>query len=312
MFSKLSTRTLLILMAVLAVIVWLTYRDSDSESTFRTVFMELDTARVTGIRLYPKAQGGEEIRFDRKEGSWDLSNGSMTTAADTQAVRNLLREFAAMNARSLAANTTDQWPAFQVDDTSATRIKFITPGKTWDVMVGKFGYNEQTRGGITYVRMHDEDEVYSVEGFLSFTVNQVFNAWRNRNLTRGGHEQWKRIVFSYPGDSSFMMTRDTGGWHIDGMPCDAEAANSYVTSVANLNSNAFLDGYHPGPGQPAYSVRISGDNATDILIRAFPADTGAVFALHSSLVPDAWFNEKESSIVERLFVSRSRFLTEKE
>jgi hypothetical protein len=180
MFSKLSTRTLLILMAILAAVVWFTYfNDSNQDdSTFRTVFMELDTTALTAIQLYPKAQNGEEISFTNKGDHWELTDGKVTTQADSQTVQGLIREFANLKSQSLAANSKDQWEAFQVGDTSATRVKLVTPGKTYDVMVGKFGYNEQSRNGLTYVRMYDEDEVYTVSGFLSFTVNQVFNAWR--------------------------------------------------------------------------------------------------------------------------------------
>jgi hypothetical protein len=149
--------------------------------------------------------------------------------------------------------------------------------------------------------------VYTVDGFLSFTVNQPFNAWRNRNLTQGGQEQWKRIDFSYPGDSSFTLTKDSTGWSVDGVPCDAKAAGDYTTAIANLNSSAFLDDYQPGANQAVYRVRIRGDNNNDITLEAYPADTTVTLALHSSLNPDAWFSEKGSHIADRLFVSKGKF-----
>jgi len=310
MFSQLSTRTLLILMAILGAIVWYAYfydagRD---ESTFRTVFMELDTAAVTGITLHPKAEPGSEIRFTRKDGGWVLTDGKRTVPADDQAAGSLLGQFMMLKSQSLAANSADRWDEFQVGDTTATRIRFETPQKSWDVMVGKFGYNNETRSGLSYVRMHDEKEVYTVDGFLSFAVNQPFNMWRNRNLTRGGQDGWKKLTFEYPGDSGFVMTRDTAAWRIDGQPCDSAAVATYVQGIARLNSAEFIDGYAPGANQPAYSLRIEGDNDENILVRAFPADSTVRFAVNSSINPDAWFNDARAGFSQKLFVGKSRFL----
>lgn len=310
MFSKLNTKTLLILMALLGGVVAYTYwSDSEKgESTFRADFCSIDTNAVTQILIYPKADNYKEVKFTKAGTNWELSNDKIKTVVDSQTVRGLLTGFALLKAQSLAATSSDQWNEYLVGDTSGTRIKFVTPSKTFDIMVGKFGYNNQTRSGTTYVRMYDEKEVYSVDGFLSFMVNQPFNSWRNRIITKGGQESWKQITFTYPADSGFVMTRDSAGWLIDGLRADSAQATSFIQAIAQLNSSEFADDYKPGANAPVYTVTIEGDNFVSISIKAFPADALMRFAVNSSLNPEAYFDDAKSDIISRLFVSKSKFL----
>ncbi len=311
MFSKLSTKTLLILMAILGAIVWFTYfsDNGSDESTFRNEFISMDTSSVNSILIYPKAEDRKEIKFIKANNKWEVTNGKITASVDSMTVRSLLGQFALLKSQSLAAISSDKWDDLLVSDTSGTRIKFITPSKTYDIMVGKFGYNNETRSGITYVRMYDEKEVYTVDGFLSFNVNQPFNSWRNHNLTKGNQQDWQRIAFIYAGDSSFVMVKDSiAGWTIEGQRCDSAEAANYIQSIAYLSSSEFIDNYSPGANQPVCQLRIEGNNQSAITLQAFPADTTIQFVLHSSINPDSYFNDAKSKIAEKAFVSKSRFL----
>lgn len=310
MFKKLNTKTLIILLIVLgAIVAYTSYNDSKKgDSTFRTEFVSIDTSAVTTILLFPKSENGKEIKFSKSGSKWELQNDKVKTFADTAAVKGLLGGFALLKAQSLAGAGKDKWNELQVGDTTATRIKFITSdNKTYDIMVGKFGYDNETRSGTTCVRLHDEEETYTVEGFLSFSVNQGFNSWRNRSLTKGGQENWTKLSFTYPADSSFILEKQNNMWLLNGRPCDSSLAANYINSIANLNSDKFLDNYTPAVSFPVYTLTIEGNNQSSIVIKALPADSAILLALNSSLNPDAYFSEADSKIAEKAFVGKSKF-----
>lgn len=307
MFSKLNTKTLLVLIVLMGAVVLYTFLDENKgERTFRNEFVSVDTSSVSTILLYPKAGGGQEIKFAKANGEWKISNGKITTGIDQQTISGLLGSFVSLKSQSLASNNPAQWDSLMVGDTSATHIKFISSSKTWDILVGKFAYNNQTRSGSTCVRMSGEKEVYTVEGYLTFTVNQPFNSWRNRFITKDGQEKWNKISFMYPADSGFVMTRDSLGWKIDGQRCDSAAAASFIQSAAFISSSDFLDDFKQGALQPKITVAIESENGDRITVQAFPFEENNL-AIHSSLNPEAFFDDAKSGVSGKLFRSRQYF-----
>src|SRR5207237_8357648 len=123
----------------------------------------------------------------------------------------------------------------QVADTSDTRIKIITTDNhTYDMVVGKFGYNPAARNGLTYIRHADEEAVYAIEGSLSFTVNQDIDAWRNKTFITGNKDNWTSLTFTYPGDSSFMLSKSNNQWMVNGEKADSAKTAQYFNPLANL------------------------------------------------------------------------------
>jgi hypothetical protein len=309
MFKKLNTTRLLIILAVLAGVVLFNklYQSKKEESTFRSVFVSIDTSAVTSIFIYPQAEKGKEIKIIKNGSHWDLSNDKIKTIADSQAVRGLLIPFAEMTSLSLSGQDKSSWKDLQVDDSSGTRISFVTPEKRYDLIVGKFGYNQQTRSGTTNIRHADEEEVYTVEGFLSFSVNQPFNSWRNKTFIKGNKDNWTSLTFNYPGDSSFVLSKAGSTWTINGEPADSTKTAQYLNGLASLQATGFADGYTPS-STPMFTLSISSTTqVTPITVEAYPADSTQKFILHSSLNPEAYFSEPESHLMEKVFAGKSTF-----
>ena len=312
MFKKLNTKTLIIALVVLGAIVLVNklYLSKKSESTFRAEFVKIDTGLVNKILIYPRAEQGKEIKLSKNGSVWEVEKEKKKVPADTNAIHGLLASFAEMKSISLAGEDKSSWKDLQVTDSAGTRIKiFTSDNQTYDMVVGKFGYNQQTRSGISYIRHADEEPVYAVDGFLSFSINQGFNTWRNKSFIHGNKDNWTSLTFSYP-DSSFTLTKQGASWTIDGTPTDSAKTEQYLAQVANMQSAGFVDNYLPGP--PAvYSLTINGNNIpAPITAQAFPADSTQKFILHSSQNPDAYFSEAQSSIVSRLFKGKQSFFAE--
>ena len=315
MLKKLNTTKLIIILAILGGLVLFNklYREKKSESTFRDVFVKIDTSTVTQILIYPQAEKGKEIKITKNGSRWDLQNEKIKTAADSNAVRGLLSTFSEMKSLSLAGADKSTWKDLQVTDSAGTRIKIIAAdNKTYDMIIGKFGYNNETRQGNTYIRHADEEAVYSVEGFLSFSINQPFNTWRNKTFINGSKDNWTSLTFTYPADSSFVLSIQGNAWTVNGEPADSTKTEQYLSQLASMQSSGFVDGYSPS-STPVFTLSINGNNQpAPITVQAFPADSAQKFILHSSLNPDAYFSEAQSNIASRLFTGRKNFFASEE
>src|ERR1043165_2479588 len=160
MFKKFSTTTLIIIIVLLGALVAFDklYLEKKSESTFSDQFVKIDSAAVKQISIYPKAEKGKEIKIIKGAKGWELQNDKVKTVPDSMSVVGLIKSFADIKSNALVATDKSGWEEYKVEDTSGTRIKFtMADGKTYDMIVGKFGYNQATRSGTTYIR-HADDE----------------------------------------------------------------------------------------------------------------------------------------------------------
>jgi hypothetical protein len=310
MFKKLNTTHLIIILVVLAGLVIFSklYKNRQDESTFRNIFVAIDSASVNSISIYPKVEKGKEIRLIKNGNGWDLQNEKIKTVADSNAVRGLIGMFTSMKSLSLAGQDRSSWNDLQVGDTSGTRIKISAGSQEYDMVVGKFGYNQATRSGLTYIRHKNEEAVYAVEGFLSFTVNQGFNSWRVKTFIQGNKDSWTTLTFTYPGDSSFALSRSGNEWLVNGERTDSAKTAQFINSLSNIPANGFIDSYSPA-STPLYTLTIAG-NGQQINVWAYPSDSIQKFVLHSSLNKDAWLSESESHLAARIFVGKNHFLPE--
>jgi len=313
MFKKLKTSTLIIILVVLAGIVLLNkfYFSKKSESTFTDEFVKIDSSRITQVLIYPKVEKGKEIKITKQAKGWELQNDKVKTMADSNAVRNLIASLGDMKSTALAGADRSSWKDLETDDSTGSRIKIITgDNQTYDFVVGKMGFNQNTRSAVTHIRKKDEEAVYTVNGWLSFSVNQPFSGWRIKTIVNGNKDNWNTITFTYPGDSSFVLAKQNNTWIVNGSVADSAKTAQYLNQLASAQSNSFADNYTPS-STPVYTLSIQGNNQpAPVTVVAYPADSIQKFILHSSLNNDAYFSDAQTGTVNRLFVSRNNFLGE--
>ncbi len=309
MFKKITTTKLIVVLLVLAGIVLFNkfYQNEKDENTFRSEFVNIDTSQVTEIAIYPQVEKGKEIKFTRNGKSWDLQSGKVKTIADSAAIRYLLAQFVDMKSLSLSGQDKESWKDLQVTDSAGSKIKIVTPGTTYKMVVGKISYNQSTGSGSTNIRHENEEEVYSVPNYLSFAVNQPFNSWRNKIFIHGDKDDWTNLMFTYPSDSSFVLERGSAGWVVNGEAADSGKVAQFLSQVSNMQSTGFVDGYSPS-STPVFTVLLKGNNqSSPVTVQAYPADSTQKFILHSSLNPEAYFSESQSHLSDRIFVGKNYF-----
>jgi len=312
MSKKINNKTLLIVFLSLTALLIITklFTSRKSERTLDTELVQIDTAGITEMLLYPQAENGEEIVFTKKGSDWTIMMNEVTGPADHVSIRRSLSELMNLKTERLVARTGDRWKEFNVDDSLGTRL-IIKEGKkkTLDLVIGRFeyqpppggyqGYGQNQFSGNTYVRKTSDEEVYAVQGFLALNFNQNFNTWRDQSLSNFSPSQITKIVFDYPADSGFIAQKSETGWLVGGLPADSASMAEYISNISRKRSSAFEDGFHSS-SPPDYQLTLEGENMTPIHIRAFTQPQGDVI-LNSSINPSSWFRSSMDDLFADIY-----------
>lgn len=325
MYKKLNSKTLLIILAILvALVVVVTIYDSKKgERSFRAEMIDADTAKITKVVIDPKAEKSDVIELTKQSDGWHVSSGKSTYRADEMMINNILTTFREMKPLRMIANDKSRWGDYDVTDSSATKIKIFTGKKlASNLYVGRFNYQQpknsnpqqysynQQRGTMTtYVRLADEKAVYIVEGFLGMSFNRNLNDYRDKTVIRSNKEDWTRLTFTYPADSSFTLSKENGKWMVNGLLADSASVAGYLNTISHLTSQNFADDTKPLSTEAVYSLSIDGNNFPKPLhIEALPADSVNKFLISSSLNEGIMFSGEKSGLTGKVFVSKSKFI----
>jgi hypothetical protein len=319
MSSKFNNRTLLvvlILLGTLFVIARLTTVKKSSR-TLRTELVSIDTARVSTILLYPKAEKGQSLLFERNGASWTVTREEVKAAANAGSLQQIIGELQDLKAEQLVARSPGQWEQFEVTDSLGTRVVVRDNGKTMlDLVVGRFQYQPAPGGNgmygqnqgtaRTYVRLKDEKEVYAVDGFLAIRLNQPFEQWRDRTVTRLDVSGLSRIIFDYPADSGFIAEKSEAGWMVAGMLADSTSMDRFLKQLARKSHAKFTAPVQSGTN-PDFTVTFEGDNMKSQSIRVYQQPGEMV--LNSSYNPDTWFSVTREGLFGEIFTGAGRLIS---
>jgi hypothetical protein len=183
-------------------------------------------------------------------------------------------------------------------------------------MIGKFTYKPSANPyagsrannveGTSFVRLYNENEVYSVEGFLSLSFMGKFNDYRNKSLLHLKKEDVIKISFSFPSDSSFILTRKDSQWYLGNKVADSVSTEKYLGILSQLNGQDIADNYKPGIA-PVYQIHIEGNSLLDLSVKCYKGDNNEEYILNSNLNPDVYFVSKQNGIFNQLFKPQSYF-----
>jgi hypothetical protein len=314
MSGKFNNRILLLIFLVLVVILIIsrfTGRNK-AERTLVTDIAQIDTALVTSIQLYPVAENGRLIGFKKSGGSWDVTMDKIEAAADRQAVQSMLNELQNLETNQLVSRSVESWNDYDVNDSLGTRIVIREGNKTTlDLVVGRFQYQQPSQSsynpyqrnqvsGKTYVRLYDEDEVYSVDGFLALSINRDFASWRDKTVTNFSSNSLTKVVFDYPADSGFVARKNEAGWMVAGILADSASMASWVNRVAHKTHREFANGFKQPSGEPDFQVSFEGDNMSPQQVSAWVEDQSHL-VLNSSINPGTWFSSGRGDLFTDLF-----------
>ena len=305
MFNKLSTKSLTIVFAILLIIVviFIYYDSNHGERTFRNKLVTIDTAEVTSVYLYPKVTNHKEIKLYKQNKKWkvDIANNRVANVPAFK-IKNLFRSLLSIKPVSVAAQSKSKWSEYQVD-TSGIEVKVYQGNdETLDLIVGKFSY-QQPRSMSTYVRVKGDDNVYQVNGFISMSFNHKANYFRDQSLVNGDFNDWSKIQFNYPADSSFTMTKVKDKWEINGRKVDSAKTQRYLSALAHITSSNFVDDFNQSIlTKPEYTVSIFSSAKGEIKITAYK--DGKTMLIHSNMNPQAYFDGMKVGLWKNIYIGK--------
>mgnify|MGYP002639996214 CR=1 FL=1 len=297
-----SNKILAILFVVIAVIAVIVYFPSGNktERTFRTELVEIDTSAVSEIIISPKSMNGDSFRIFKANSQWNvtLADGK-SVIVPKEKVDRLIDQILTIKPLRLAARSKSKWSEFEVD-TAATRVVVKEGGSTaLDIMIGKFLF-QQPRNVSTYVRLSNEIDVYLVEGFISMTLNQGADTYRDNNIVKGDHQNWDQLVFNYPADSSFQISKIDGKWKSSNSTLDSAKTEKYLSQLSRLTNSSFVDDFNSESASPKYELTINSENSTIATVYGYQVDS--LIVVNSSMNKESYFDSSKNKFMEKLFV----------
>jgi len=322
MSKKFNNKILVYILMIVAGIYVLVklYQYKFTDNTLVVNIVNIDTSKVTKLLLYPVSEKRNEIKFFKDGKDWKVNKGKITTEPEANTVQNLLAMLVETKTQRLASREKSKWGEYNLTDTTATQVKVYEGSKlSLDLLIGKFSYQQSDNPyakmhggggtGTTYVRLADADEVYAIDGFLSFSLNRQFNTFRNQVLARFDKPSVNKITFRYPGDSSFMVTLADKQWMIGSQKADSAKVAGYLNSLAYKNASSFDDNFVPSLN-PQCQVTIEGKDIKTVTIDAYIRDKND-YILNSNQNSKSWFSSLYKGLYSEVFKNKKDFFTDK-
>lgn len=282
---------------------------SDDDRTLREVLVAVDTATVTKIVLASEIDSAG-ITLEKTGENWQVVTDTLRDEAGSGPVESILSSLVAMVPDRLIAKSEDRWDRYAVSDSLGTRVRvFAENDLLADIVIGSGNMQQASRTMSTYVRLHDEEEVYAVEGFLSGVFSHDLDRYRDKTFLTVGKGSLTSLRFDYPGDSSFVLRKADGGWQINEAPADSAAVAGYLNSLQRFTPGDFANHFSAEGKTAAYRLSMDGNNMRPVTIEGFR--DGENLVLHSSLNDNAYFKTGNLDVFEDLFAPGSSFLNDK-
>lgn len=301
MLSKLNTKTLLfafVILGAIALIVLL--RDAGTpKGSMREMLTEFDTASVTSVQIDPKE--GDAYTLEKDGNTWKLVlPDGKRVAADDKKFTNSFKSLVNLKPKKLVSKKAEKHKSFEVDDSSAIKVKVMVGEEVAsELMIGKFSFTQPPGGQqqqmrqqqqpkiSTYIRLAGEDEVYSIDGGLSWDFNKMPEDWRNTSLVGIGKYEVSNVQVT--GGLEFLLAKDSvGSWNGDGVDIDSAGIQKYLDAVTNMTSKKFDDDITVAQlGAPILEIAVSSEK--DKTVASIYGSAGQ-YKIASSSNPDNVFD----------------------
>lgn len=286
------------------------FRSSKLESNLRKELVMLDTTKVSEVRIQSAATEGKELKLVKAGKRWKVVAEGKEANAEGGTVESMLGVAMNIQAQRLVTRNKEKWEEFEVGENSTRVTAFNGQEKLADFRVGKFGFpqSQQQSGGIegmyTYIRLTNEDEVYSSEGFIGSHFNRSFDQWRDKTFLKIEQEAVKRIDFIYP-DSSFVLEKRDSIWFIENARANESKVTQYFAKIRLKNINEFAD--VTTPGMAVLKLQINGESGSLTTAQAWPKNEDD-WVLTSTFQDAVYFAGKRGGVIKDVFPGQQWFL----
>ena len=316
MLSKLNTKTLVVLLVIMIALFAFLYYSDNTESSYKSEIVNLDTAAVNRVVFY--LSGKDTVELTKDQNNWQLVSGNGKADADNNKVKALLNRMAPLKTMRLATNNKDHWKKYGVaEDDQYSAIRFYNGNKLLsEVILGKVDYqapetdeqNPYMKGNqgimIGYARTNGDEDVYVIDGYLKLTFTGNADGYRKKEVIRTDPAGVTEVVIK-SGDAGFTLSKKDNKWYIDGVEADSANTTKFINNISRLYGYNYYTPKDIENIKPVGTALVKTDNGT-ITVDAFAVDS-ADMALVSSMNRNNVIKDKKGKAFEKLFKKKDYF-----
>lgn len=310
MFRKTSNLRLILVLVILALIYVAIrlLRHTGRSSSFRSELVQIDTSRVTKIAVEKKKTQFEI--FKDGTGSWKVTLPKLnkTVEATSSSVKSSLSGLLTIQPSRVVTRDPKKWADYQVD-TAGTRIRVYEGSKnTLDIVIGKFGMQGRQEF-FTYVKLYDDNTVYTADNFMGITYFSDPESFRNGQFLEANTDSVKQVSFTYPADSSFTLSKPDSVWNLGNQKADSLSVVNFLSELRYISTRKFVDDIEPAAFiQPIYGLTIDYKGLKTTKVQAYMNPKYGL-VIHSDSNPNNYF--ADSTVVKRIFKGMKQFENKK-
>lgn len=261
--------------------------------SFKQELTSFDSASVDKVTI--QLEGVPLTTLTKKGDKWEASNGSLTVPAKEGSMSGFLTELSNIKTKQLVSRSADKWMDYEVDEAKGKRIDLYAGSKKLaGLNIGRFNFNQQTRSGLSYARLSDEDDIYAIDGFLAMSAAKDFNSFRNNQLFNIESSKIESVSMEGEGTVQSLSKAIDGGWLKNQTGVDSTAAAGYLNGLLALTGSKFNDNF-PTTTSPIKTLRVG-----EATLQAYANPSGG-FTLKSSQ-NDAYFDSDSTGIFKKAFL----------
>lgn len=273
--------------------------------TLQTTLIQLDTNQITSLLIYPSLDNKEEYLLKKEDGFWVVHKKDVTLRVPIGNANQFLKNLANIKTNGVVVRQSDDWANYNIDAINATKIKVLSGKNLLDEFyVNLFDTRNNANPNISYVRLLTGEEVYEVNSALSQLFSKKFRDYRNTNLINTQKSTIENITIAHYENITTLSKKDNI-WTQDGLPVDTITLDNYLTSLATINSDNFVDDFDLVDSKDLLYKRltIEGNNIQKpIIICAYLDSTRTLpFIINSNQNEGSFFASGENGIYEQIF-----------
>jgi len=176
-------------------------------------------------------KGANAATLEKKAGVWFVSS-EQNYPASPNLVQNLVSSLKDGALSSIADNTLDQLPAYQLDEASRTTLNVQKEGSTvGNLWIGRAGDSY----GTYYVVKEGLNKVYLTQNIYS---NFAETEWRDRKILQTNKDEITSIKITLPKET-FDLIKTENKWQIANRDVKQEKIDALLNQLALLSANDF-------------------------------------------------------------------------
>ncbi|MEO6131233.1 MAG: DUF4340 domain-containing protein [Saprospiraceae bacterium] len=307
-----STRTLFIIFSACLVLFGLTrlFR-GHRQSSFDSKISAVDSAKVDRIKFITAGPQPQEFELKKTGDTWVAVQGSKTIPAPARNVNAVISQLSDLNAQMLLTKDPAKYPEYEITDDQASRVMVWQGNKQIaDLLIGGFKFDQAARSASSYIRVAKKPEVYLVEGFVSMSLKQRFDQYRDKKLVKADANDLTKVEWINVAGNKQVLEKEGVAWHYAGMEAvDSTKMKNYLSGLTNAQGAEFSDLSSVEGLNLIEKITIYGNNMTEPTIISVYSNTQASkpFLINSTANPEGVFISDSTGIYKQIFTDIRQF-----